>query len=382
MPRMEPYRASIFAEMSALALQVGAVNLGQGFPDTDGPQLLKDEAMAAIADGRGNQYPPTIGIPALREAIAAHQERFYGLRIDPVSEVGVATGASEALAAALLALVDDGDEVLMFEPYFDIYDPIIAMARGVRVAVPLVGENLRPDVEALEAAVTERTRVLLLNSPHNPTGLVLTRAELEAIAEIAIRHDVIVLSDEAYEHLWFDDHVHIPISTLPGMFERTVTIGSGGKTFSFTGWKVGWATGPRDLVGAVRTVRQHLSFASSGPFQWAIAMGLGLDDTYFREFRMDLAAKRDLLCSGLAELGFRVIESQGTYFATTDVRPVGFVDGDEFCRTMPHRAGVVAIPHQALCSRPEVGAPYVRWAFCKRPAVLTEALDRLQSALR
>lgn len=382
MPRMEPYRASIFAEMSALALQVGAINLGQGFPDTDGPQLLKDEAMAAIADGRGNQYPPTIGIPALREAIAAHQERFYGLRIDPVSEVGVATGASEALASALLALVDDGDEVLMFEPYFDIYDPIIAMARGVRVAVPLVGENLRPDIEALEAAVTERTRVLLLNSPHNPTGLVLTRAELEAIAEIAIRHDVIVLSDEAYEHLWFDDHVHIPISTLPGMFERTVTIGSGGKTFSFTGWKVGWATGPRDLVGAVRTVRQHLSFASSGPFQWAIAMGLGLDDTYFREFRMDLAAKRDLLCSGLAELGFRVIESQGTYFATTDVRPVGFVDGDEFCRTMPHRAGVVAIPHQALCSRPEVGAPYVRWAFCKRPAVLTEALDRLQSALR
>jgi N-succinyldiaminopimelate aminotransferase len=379
---MEPYRASIFAEMSALALQVGAVNLGQGFPDTDGPQLLKDEAMAAIADGRGNQYPPTIGIPALREAIAAHQERFYGLRIDPVSEVGVATGASEALASALLAIVDDGDEVLMFEPYFDIYDPIIAMARGVRVAVPLVGENLRPDIEALEAAVTERTRVLLLNSPHNPTGLVLTRAELEAIAEIAIRHDVIVLSDEAYEHLWFDDHVHIPISTLPRMFERTVTIGSGGKTFSFTGWKVGWATGPRDLVGAVRTVRQHLSFASSGPFQWAIAMGLGLDDTYFREFRMDLAAKRDLLCSGLAELGFRVIESQGTYFATTDVRPLGFVDGDEFCRTMPHRAGVVAIPHQALCSRPEVGAPYVRWAFCKRPAVLTEALDRLQSALR
>ena len=379
---MEPYRASIFAEMSALALQVGAINLGQGFPDTDGPQLLKDEAMAAIADGRGNQYPPTIGIPALREAIAAHQERFYGLRIDPVSEVGVATGASEALASALLALVDDGDEVLMFEPYFDIYDPIIAMARGVRVAVPLVGENLRPDIEALEAAVTERTRVLLLNSPHNPTGLVLTRAELEAIAEIAIRHDVIVLSDEAYEHLWFDDHVHIPISTLPRMFERTVTIGSGGKTFSFTGWKVGWATGPRDLVGAVRTVRQHLSFASSGPFQWAIAMGLGLDDTYFREFRMDLAAKRDLLCSGLAELGFRVIESQGTYFATTDVRPLGFVDGDEFCRTMPHRAGVVAIPHQALCSRPEVGAPYVRWAFCKRPAVLTEALDRLQSALR
>ena len=380
MPRMEPYRASIFAEMSALALQVSAINLGQGFPDTDGPQVLKDEAIAAIEDGRGNQYPPTIGIPALREAIAAHQERFYGLHIDPGSQVGVATGASEALAAALIALVDTGDEVLMFEPFFDIYDPIIAMARGVRVAVPLVGDDLRPDIDALADAITPRSKVLLLNSPHNPTGMVLTRAELEAIAEIAIRHDLLVISDEAYEHLWFDEHAHIPISTLPGMFERTITIGSGGKTFSFTGWKVGWSTGPSDLVAAVRTVRQHLSFASSGPFQWAIASGLGFDDTYFREFRMDLAAKRDLLCSGLAELGFRVIQPQGTYFATTDVRPMGFVDGDEFCRTLPYRAGVVAIPHQALCSRPEVGAPYVRWAFCKRVEVLSEALDRLQIA--
>lgn len=380
-PRMEPYRASIFAQMSALALQVGAVNLGQGFPDTDGPQVLMDEAMAAIADGRGNQYPPTIGIPALRAAIAAHQERFYGLHIDPDTEVGVATGASEALAAAIIALVDEGDEVLMFEPFFDIYDPIVAMARGIRVAVPLAGPNLRPDLGALAEAITPRSRVLLLNSPHNPTGLVLDPAELAAIAEIAIRHDLIVISDEAYEHLWFGDHQHIPISTLPGMFERTVTIGSGGKSFSFTGWKVGWATGPRELVGAVRTVRQHLSFASSGPFQWAIALGLGLDDTYFRQFRMDLSAKRDLLCSGLAELGFRVIEPQGTYFATTDVRPLGFADGDEFCRVMPHRAQVVAIPHQALCATAAVGAPYVRWAFCKRPAILTEALDRLSSAL-
>ena len=378
---MEPYRASIFAQMSALAHELGAVNLGQGFPDTDGPQLLKDEAMAAIADGRGNQYPPTAGIPSLRDAIAAHQERFYGLQIDPGTEVGVATGASEAIAASILALVDVGDEVVVFEPYFDIYDPIIAMARGVRVAVPLTGEQMRPDINALASAVTARTRALLLNSPHNPTGIVFTRAELEAIAEIAMRHDLLVISDEAYEHLWFDDHVHIPISTLPGMFERTITIGSGGKTFSFTGWKVGWATGPRDLVAAVRTVRQHLSFASSGPFQWAIAMGLGMDDTYFREFRMDLAAKRDLLCSGLAELGFRVVDPQGTYFATTDVRPLGFADGEEFCRVMPHRAGVVAIPHQALCARQEVGSPYVRWAFCKRPQVLTEALDRLRAVL-
>ncbi|MFM8894165.1 MAG: aminotransferase class I/II-fold pyridoxal phosphate-dependent enzyme, partial [Actinomycetales bacterium] len=348
---------------------------------TDGPQVLKDEAMAAIADGRGNQYPPTIGIPVLREAIVAHQERFYGLHIDPDTGVGVATGASEALAAAILALVDTGDEVLMFEPYFDIYDPIIAMAHGVRVAVPLAGDALRPDLDALAEAITPRSRDLLINSPHNPTGLVLTRDELAVIADLAIRHDLIVISDEAYEHLWFGEHVHIPIATLPGMFQRTVTIGSGGKSFSFTGWKVGWATGPSDLIGAVRTVRQHLSFASSGPFQWAIAMGLGLDDTYFGEFLMELSAKRDLLCSGLAELGFRVIEPQGTYFATTDVRPLGFADGEEFCRVMPHRAGVVAIPHQALCARPEVGAPYVRWAFCKRQEVLSEALVRLASAL-
>jgi N-succinyldiaminopimelate aminotransferase len=378
---MEPYRTSIFSRMSALATDIGAVNLGQGFPDTDGPRELMDEARAAIAEGRGNQYPPSIGIAALREAIAAHQERFYGLRIDPLSEVMVGTGASEVLGSSILALIDEGDEVIMFEPFFDIYDPVIALARGVRVAVPLAGSQMRPDLDALAAAITSRTRILLLNSPHNPTGVVFTRAELEAIAALAIRHDLIVVSDEAYEHLWFDDHVHVPIATLPGMFERTVTVGSGGKTFSFTGWKVGWATGPTDLIAAVRTVRQHLSFTSGGPFQWAIARGLGLDDGYFSDFRADLAAKRDLLCTGLAELGFRVIEPQGTYFATTDVRPLGFVDGDEFCRVMPHRAGVVAIPHQALCADPAVGAPYVRWAFCKQPDVLTEALDRLARAL-
>lgn len=378
---MAPYTASIFAEMSALATEVGAVNLGQGFPDTDGPQVIKDEAIAAIADGRGNQYPPGHGLPLLREAIAAHQQRFYGLHVDPVREVVVATGASEALAAAVLSLVDVDDEVLMFEPYFDIYDPMVAMAHGIRVAVPLAGEGMRPDIAALEASVTPRTRVILLNSPHNPTGIVFTRAELQAIADVAIQHDLIVISDEAYEHLWFDDHRHVPIATLPGMFERTVTIGSGGKTFSFTGWKVGWASGPRELIAAVRTVRQHLSFVSGGPFQWAIALGLGLEDAYFREFRMDLAAKRDLLCSGLAELGFRVIQPQGTYFATTDIRPLGYPDGLTFCQDLPLRAGVVAIPHQALCANPEVGAPYVRWAFCKRPEVLNEALDRLAAGL-
>lgn len=381
-PRMIEHSTSIFAEMSTLAREVGAINLGQGFPDTDGPRELKDVAMAAIADGQGNQYPPPHGLPELREAIAAHQWRFYGLQVDPALGVVVGTGASEILQSSIMALIDDGDEVVMFEPWFDIYGAGISLARGVRVGVPLTGPGLRPDIDRLRAAITPRTRMILLNTPHNPTGIVLTREELQAVAEVAIEHDLIVLSDEAYEHLWFTDHPHIPISTLPGMFERTVTVGSGGKSFSFTGWKVGWASGPADLIGAVRVVRQHLSYVSGGPFQYAMAAGLGLPDSYFTAFRADLETKRDLLAGGLAELGFGVVMSEGTYFLTTDVRPLGYSDGLQFCRDLPHRAGVVAIPHQALCDDPEIGAPYVRWAFCKQPAVLTEALERLGRGLR
>ena len=381
-PRMEEHRASIFAEMSGLATTVGAINLGQGFPDTDGPAELMQVAMEAIREGRGNQYPPAHGLPELREAIADHQERFYGLSIDAATGVVVGTGASEVLQSALMALVDEGDEVVMFEPWFDIYAAGISLARGVRVGVPLTGPSLRPDLDRLRAAISPRTRLLLLNSPHNPTGIVLTREELEGIATIAIEHDLIVISDEAYEHLWFPGHSHIPLATLPGMFERTITVGSGGKSFSFTGWKVGWASGPADLIAAVRVVRQHLSYVSSGPFQYAMAAGLRLPDSYFTDFRADLADKRDLLTSGLAELGFGILPSEGTYFLTTDVRPLGYSDGLEFCRDIPERAGVVAIPHQALCDEPQVGAPYVRWAFCKRPSVLQEALERLSRGLR
>ncbi len=381
-PRMVEHSTSIFAEMSLLATQVGAVNLGQGFPDTDGPHELAEVATAAIRDGRGNQYPPAHGLPELRESIAAHQARFYGLGVDAGAGVVVGTGASEILQSALMALVDDGDEVVMFEPWFDIYGAGISLARGVRVGVPLSGPQLRPDLDRLRSAITPRTRVLLLNSPHNPTGIVMTREELEGIAEIAIERDLIVISDEAYEHLWFAGHPHIPISTLPGMFERTITVGSGGKSFSFTGWKVGWATGPADLISAVRVVRQHLSYVSGGPFQYAMAAGLRLPDSYFTEFRADLSVKRDLLSAGLSELGFGVLPSEGTYFLTTDVRPLGYADGLEFCRDIPHRAGVVAIPHQALCDDPAIGAPYVRWAFCKRPSVLQEALERLERGLR
>lgn len=381
-PRMEEHSTSIFAEMSGLATTVGAINLGQGFPDTDGPAELMQVAMEAIREGRGNQYPPAHGLPELREAIADHQERFYGLSIDAATGVVVGTGASEVLQSALMALVDEGDEVIMFEPWFDIYAAGISLARGVRVGVPLTGPGLRPDLSRLRAAITPRTRLLLLNSPHNPTGIVLTREELEGIAAIAIEHDLLVISDEAYEHLWFPGHPHIPLATLPGMFERTITVGSGGKSFSFTGWKVGWASGPADLIAAVRVVRQHLSYVSSGPFQYAMAAGLRLPDSYFTDFRADLADKRDLLTSGLAELGFGILPSEGTYFLTTDVRPLGYSDGLEFCRDIPERAGVVAIPHQALCDEPQVGAPYVRWAFCKRPSVLQEALERLSRGLR
>jgi N-succinyldiaminopimelate aminotransferase len=377
---MAEHTTSIFAEMSTLAVQVGAVNLGQGFPDTDGPDELKDIARAAIADGRGNQYPPPHGLPLLREAIAEHQARFYGLPVDPGTEVVVTTGASEALQSALLALVDDGDEVVVFEPWFDVYAAGISLAHGVRVGVSMWGPDLRPDLEALRRAVTPRTRLILLNSPHNPTGIVFTREELEEVARIAIENDVLVLADEAYEHLWFQTP-HVPIATLPGMWERTVTVGSGGKSFSFTGWKVGWATGPADLIAAVRVVRQHLSYVSGGPFQYAIAHGLGLPDSYFESLRLDLMSKRDLLRTGLADLGFGVIVPQGTYFITTDIRPLGFTSGLEFCRELPARTGVVAIPHEVFCDDAEIGRPFVRWAFCKRPDVLDEALRRLADGL-
>lgn len=374
---MRPYERTIFGEMSALATRLDAVNLGQGFPDTGGPHEVRLVAEHAIREGLGDQYPPAHGYPDLRAAIAEHQQRFYGLTVNPADEVVVATGASEAIAATILALVEPGQQVLVLDPYFDLYAATIALAGAQRVAVPLTSDALRPDIAAIRAAVTPATRMLLLNSPHNPTGTVFTRDELVALAALAIEHDLLVLADEAYEHLWFDGTPHIPIATLPGMAERTVTIGSGGKSFSFTGWKVGWATGPAELIAAVRVVRQHLSYVSGGPFQYAIAAGLRLPDAYFEAFRADLAGKRDRLCTGLAGLGFEVVAPQGTYFASTDVRALGFTGGEEFCRRAAHEAGVVAIPQSSLSDHPEVSAPFVRWAFCKRPEVLDEAVRRL-----
>jgi N-succinyldiaminopimelate aminotransferase len=377
-PRMEPYATSIFGEMSNLALQVGAINLGQGFPDTDGPEEVKEIAQAAIRDGRGNQYPPVHGLPDLRTAIAEHQQRFYGMTVDPDTEVVVTTGASEAIQSSLLAFAETGDEVVVFEPWFDLYATGIALANATRVSVPLRPPTFRPDIDALRAAITPATRVILINTPHNPTGVVFTVEELQAIATIAIEHDLIVISDEAYEHLWFDDHQHVPIATLPGMAERTVTIGSAGKSFSFTGWKIGWATGPAPLIRAVRAVRQHLSYVSGGPFQYAIAHALRMPDSYYDDFRRQLQHQRDLLTAGLTDLGFTTAGSEGTYFLTTDLGPFAeFPDGLAVARELPHRAKVVAIPLQVFCDHSGVGDRSLRWAFCKRPEVLREALDRL-----
>jgi N-succinyldiaminopimelate aminotransferase len=367
---------TIFAEMSALAVSTGSINLGQGFPDTDGPREIAQAAADAILSGRGNQYPPGPGIPELRTAIADHQRRFYGLSYDPGTEVLVTAGATEAIAAALLALVEPGDEVIAFEPYYDSYAACIAMAGGVRVPVTLRAPRFRPDLDALRAAVTPRTRLILLNSPHNPTGSVFSRGELSAIASLAVRHDLLVVTDEVYEHLVYDGE-HVPIVTMPGMRDRTVSISSAGKTFSFTGWKIGWVMATAELTSAVRTAKQFLTYVSGGPFQYAVAEALALPGSYYTGLRDSLARKRDLLAAGLTAAGFDVYEPAGTYFITTDSRPLGERDGVAFCRSLPVRCGVVAIPNAVFYDDPDAGRSQVRFAFCKRDEILTEAASRL-----
>ncbi|MCB5180286.1 pyridoxal phosphate-dependent aminotransferase [Streptomyces antimicrobicus] len=376
--RLASFGTTIFAEMSALATRTGSINLGQGFPDTDGPAEIAEAAVRAIRAGHGNQYPPGPGVPELRRAVAAHQERFYGLSYDPDTEVLVTAGATEAIAAALLALLEPGDEVVALEPFYDSYAACIAMAGATRVPV-----TLRPgpggfglDLDELRAAVTGRTRLLLLNTPHNPTGTVLGPAELAAVAELAVERDLLVVTDEVYEHLVFEG-AHVPLASLPGMRERTVTISSAGKTFSFTGWKVGWITAAPALVAAVRSAKQFLTYVSSGPFQYAVAEALALPDSYYTEFREDLRARRDLLAAGLEAAGLEVHRPQGTYFVTTDIAPLGERDGLAFCRALPERCGVVAIPNSVFYDDKEAGRTQVRWAFCKRVEVLEEAVSRL-----
>lgn len=377
--RLAPFGTTIFAEMSALAARTGAINLGQGFPDTDGPEEIREAAVRALRDGRGNQYPPGPGVPELRAAITAHQQHHYGLAYDPDTEVLVTAGATEAVAAALLALVEPGDEVIALEPYYDSYAANIAMAGGTRVPVTLRPHEgaFRLDLDELRGAVTERTRLILLNTPHNPTGTVLTREELAAVAALAVERDLLVVTDEVYEHLVFEGE-HLPLAGFPGMRERTVTVSSAGKTFSFTGWKVGWLTAAPELVAAVRSVKQFLTYVSAGPFQYAIAEALRLPDAYFDGFRADLHRKRDLLGDGLRAAGFEVYRPQGTYFITTDITPFGHKDAYAFCRALPERCGVVAIPNSVFYDDPDAGRSQVRFAFCKKDDVLIEAGSRLR----
>ena len=370
-PRLQGFGTTVFAEMSALAVATGAVNLGQGFPDTDGPALILDAAVEAIRTGH-NQYPPGIGIPALRHAISDHQRRLYGLQYDADTEVLVTAGATEAIAAAVTALAGAGDEVLLFEPYYDSYAATVAIAGATRVCVTLErdGQDWGFDHDALRAAVTPRTKVILLNTPHNPTGTLFGLADLTAIAELAIEHDLVVVADEVYEHLVFDGAAHVPIATLPGMRERTVTISSAGKTFSVTGWKIGWACAPAGLLGAVRTVKQFLTYVNGAPFQPAVAVAL--DQAEKLSPVAALQEQRDLLCQGLGGLGYDVVVPQATYFATVDVGR----DGIGFCRDLPTTAGVVAIPSSVFYDS-HAGDRFVRFAFCKRPEVLRDALARL-----
>jgi N-succinyldiaminopimelate aminotransferase len=374
--RMQGFGTTIFAEMSALAGRTGAINLGQGFPDTDGPVEMLDAAVAAIRGGR-NQYPPGPGVPELLDAVAAHQARFYGLELDPRSQVLVTAGATEGIASVVLGLCEPGDEVVTFEPYYDSYAATIALAGAVRRTSVLRFPDFAVDEDSLRSAFSPRTRLVLLNSPHNPTGKVFTRAELDLVCALAREHDAWVVTDEVYEHLTFDGARHVPVATLPGMAERTISISSSGKTFSATGWKVGWVTGPEEAVTAARTVKQFLTFVASGPFQPAVATALGLPDEVYASLSQSLQRKRDLLVSGLRAAGLPVSVPAGTYFVVADAAALGARDGLEFCRDLPSLCGVVGVPVSVFHDDADAARTLVRFAFCKRDEVLAEAANRL-----
>ncbi|RVW00756.1 pyridoxal phosphate-dependent aminotransferase [Rhodococcus xishaensis] len=376
--RLQPFGSTIFAEMTALATEHDAINLGQGFPDTDGPASMLEAARQAIADGL-NQYPPGPGMPVLRHAIAADRLARYGIVHDPEREVLVTVGATEAISAAILGLVEPGAEVVLVEPYYDSYAAAVALAGATWRSVPMAqdGDRFVLDLDALHAAITPKTRMLVVNSPHNPTGTVLTSAELSAVAELACERDLLVLSDEVYEHLVFDGRTHTPMASLPGMYERTVTVSSAAKTFSVTGWKTGWACGPAELVDAVRTAKQFMSFVAGGPFQPAVAHALEHEQAWVVDMRNSLQRKRDLLADALSGAGFGVYSGGGTYFLCAEIPGTGPHNDIEFCRTLPERAGVAAVPISVFTDHPEQWNHMVRFAFCKRDEVLVEAAERL-----
>ena len=375
-------RPTIFAEMSALAVSTGSINLGQGFPDEDGPAEVLEAARQAISDGF-NQYPPATGMPVLRNAIAEHQQRFYGLAVDPDREVLVTAGATEALAATILALTQTGDEVVTFEPFYDSYGAIVGLGGATHVTVPLHAPAFQPDHDELRAAITDRTRLILINNPHNPTGTVLPQETLQLIVELAHTHDALIVTDEVYEHLVFDAP-HTPVATLPGARDRTVSISSAGKTFNTTGWKIGWITARPEILASILAVKQFLTFVNGAPFQPAIAVGLGLPDTFFTGVAATLKRKRDLLSAGLVNAGFTVTQPQAGYFVVADAAPLGYTDAAEFCRALPQLAGVVGVPISAFVregNRAEYSS-LVRFAYCKRESVLDDAVTRLGALKR
>ena len=374
---MREFGETIFAEMSALAVKTGAINLGQGFPDTDGPQEIAELAITAIRDGH-NQYPPGLGIKKLRDAISHHQMRFYGLEFDPETEVLVTAGATEAIAASLLAICEHGDEIITFEPYYDSYAASIALAGGVRRVVTLNTPEYTFSIDDLEKLINGKTKAILLNSPHNPTGKVFTHNELSQIANLCIEHDLVAICDEVYEHLVFEGE-HIPLIQYPGMRDRTIQISSAGKTFSFTGWKIGWVCAQPALLDTVRTAKQFLTYVNGAPFQHAIAEALNLSDHYFDNFLEDMRVKRDCLSQGLEKAGLTTFTPQGTYFVTADIKNLGYEDGKQFCLDLPIECGVVAVPNVVFYDNKDLGSTLIRFAFCKRLDVLEEAVERLQT---
>ena len=374
---MREFGETIFAEMSALAAKTGAINLGQGFPDTDGPQEIAELAIAAIRDGH-NQYPPGLGIKKLRDAISHHQMRFYGLEFDSETEVLVTAGATEAIAASLLAICEQGDEIITFEPYYDSYAASIALAGGVRRVVTLNTPEYTFSIDDLEKLINGKTKAILLNSPHNPTGKVFTHNELSQIANLCIEHDLVAICDEVYEHLVFEGE-HIPLIQYPGMRDRTIQISSAGKTFSFTGWKIGWVCAQPALLDTVRTAKQFLTYVNGAPFQHAIAEALNLSDHYFDNFLEDMRVKRDCLSQGLEKAGLTTFTPQGTYFVTADIEKLGYKDGKQFCLDLPVQCGVVAVPNVVFYDNKDLGSTLIRFAFCKKLDVLEEAVERLQT---
>ena len=374
---MREFGETIFAEMSALAAKTGAINLGQGFPDTDGPREIAELAIAAIRDGH-NQYPPGLGIKKLRDAISHHQMRFYGMEFNPETEVLVTAGATEAIAASLLAICEQGDEIITFEPYYDSYAASIALAGGVRRVITLNTPDYSFSIDDLEKLITAKTKAILLNSPHNPTGKVFTHNELNQIANLCIEHDLVAICDEVYEHLVFEGQ-HIPLIQYPGMRDRTIQISSAGKTFSFTGWKIGWVCAQPALLDTVRTAKQFLTYVNGAPFQHAIAEALNLPDHYFDNFLEDMRVKRDCLSQGLEKAGLTTFTPQGTYFVTADIKNLGYEDGKQFCLDLPVQCGVVAVPNVVFYDNKDLGSTLIRFAFCKRLDVLEEAVERLQT---